>query len=173
MKHLRLWSDLATEEQAFSKMWGCINPRKHKLNTSQSSDSQTTPSTSYLKNSQNILAKRAFFNWKVFTVLFNLTFPVQPTPFQIQKYTRIQAIARVIASGHRICPGFSRPSVIWCMLRLERANTTGLLAKNSGVKRGRATRLSSNMQGKEGGKCWAYSQNSTTALVMLVVLAKV
>lgn len=70
-------------------------------------------------------------NWKAFTVLLNLTFPVQPTPFQIQKYTRIQAIARVIASGHRICPGFSNPSVIWCMLRLEQVNRMVYLTTNS------------------------------------------
>lgn len=48
----------------------------------------------------------------------HLTFPVQLTPFQIQKYTRTQAMASVIASGTRISPGFSKPSVIWCILRL-------------------------------------------------------
>lgn len=46
------------------------------------------------------------------------TFPVQPTPFQMQKYTSTQAMASVMASGQRICPGLSSPSVIWCMLRL-------------------------------------------------------
>lgn len=31
------------------------------------------------------LSKTGIFNWNVFTVFLNLTFPVQPTPFQIQK----------------------------------------------------------------------------------------
>lgn len=52
-------------------------------------------------------------------VKYILTFPVHPTPFQMQKYTKIQAIASVIANGQRIWPGFSSPSVIWCMLRLK------------------------------------------------------
>lgn len=51
-------------------------------------------------------------------VHLRLTFPVQPTPFQIQKYTRTHAMASVIASGTRIWPGFSKPSVISCTLRL-------------------------------------------------------
>lgn len=119
--------------------------------------------------------KIGIFNWKAFTVLFNLTFPVQPTPFQIQKYTRIQAIARVIASGHRICPGFSNPSVIWCMLRLEQANRMVYLTTNweDGVGMRTSWSLHMHRNGKEKKKAAAYSQNSTTALVMLVVFAKV
>lgn len=41
----------------------------------------------------------------------HLTLPVQLTPFQMQKYTKTQATASVIASGTRSWPGSSKPSV--------------------------------------------------------------
>lgn len=42
----------------------------------------------------------------------HLTFPVQLTPFQMQKYTKTQAMASVTASGTRSWPGSSKPLVI-------------------------------------------------------------
>lgn len=117
--HPRLWSELATQEPALSKPRCCINSRKIEMKYLTELFQQNYPQCLLPQEFSEYLSKMGIFNWNVFTVLFNLTFPVQPTPFQIQKYTRIQAIARVIASGHRICPGFSNPSVIWCMLRLE------------------------------------------------------
>lgn len=106
------------EEPTLSKARCCVNSSGTEMQYLTEIPEKNVPCASYLMNFQN-MSKIVIFNQIVFTVFFNLTFPVQPTPFQIQKYTRIQAIARVIANGHRICPGFSNPSVIWCMLRLE------------------------------------------------------
>ncbi len=49
----------------------------------------------------------------------SLTFPVHSTPFQIEKYTRTQASARVPTKGQRSSPGSSKPLDSWCMLRLQ------------------------------------------------------
>lgn len=108
-----------TEEPVLSETRCSTNSRTNELKCPTVLFQQNCPPCLLPQEFSEYLCKMGIFNWKIFTVLFNLTFPVQPTPFQIQKYTRIQAIARVIASGHRICPGFSNPSVIWCMLRLE------------------------------------------------------
>lgn len=120
-----------TEEPALSKTWCWINWKMLEMKYFTELCQQNYPQCLLPHGFSEYLGKKGIFNWNLFRVLLNLTFPVQPTPFQIQKYTRIQAIARVIASGHRICPGFSNPSVIWCMLRLEEANRMVYLTTNS------------------------------------------